>query len=841
MKKLITTLCLFVSLQVTVQAQVNEKDEQQARSLINSNFSSTGLSKQDLDNFAVTNSYYSTNSGLQLVYITQTFKGIPVFNQVQVMAFKEGTLVSNTGGRIPDMDRKVNMADPVPQVDAIKAVSAALAHVNLTAKQTPVVVNTATKDHKLEFGNLGVSRENITAQLLWVPDETGTNIRLAWQVYVIPTTSADYWMIRMDAVSNNVISKNNLTVYCNWNHPAGQLCTEAHQNKLLTDFSNIVPTWNTPASAAAAPFIVNGASYRVIPFPAESPIHAGGAHALRTNPWTLAGAGNNAISLNWHSTDAVTDFNITRGNNVWAKEDQANNNGNGAPATSTTGVPLTFNFTPNFTVAPTQTTPVPNQQFNITNLFYWNNIIHDITYQYGFNEASGNFQANNLSRGGLGNDFVLADAQDGGGTNNANFSTPVDGGSGRMQMYLWTGTPQIDGDVDNGVIVHEYGHGISNRLTGGPGNSSCLGNAEQMGEGWSDYYALMYTQNWAASNLNTGFTNPRGIGTYALGQPTNGLGIRTQRYCTDFTVNNRSYAASISASPHTRGEIWAATLWDMTWNIINQTGVIDPNIYNAGGNGGNTIALRLVTEGLRLQPCSPGFIDGRDAILAADNAIYGGAYRCAIVEAFRRRGMGDGAAQGSSANVNDQVPTFIANTANCCAATVVVSTPVTTNTRFNATGSVTGSSSVTTTAGGGTLFNAGTFVMLNPGFVTNTSAGGFFLGRIASCTAPARVAETRSGQEEVVIKKAGDDIDKAIASDLNIYPNPARDVLYIRLPVAAGNIVSAILIDAQGKTIPVQLNNNQPPSINIKQLPAGSYYLKINTKAASYKATFVKQ
>jgi extracellular elastinolytic metalloproteinase len=46
-----------------------------------------------------------------------------------------------------------------------------------------------------------------------------------------------------------------------------------------------------------------------------------------------------------------------------------------------------------------------------------------------------------------------------------------------------------DSDLDNGVIVHEYGHGISNRLTGGRTNVSCLGNQEQMGEvgatGWA--------------------------------------------------------------------------------------------------------------------------------------------------------------------------------------------------------------------------------------------------------------------------------------------------------------------------------------------------------------------
>jgi extracellular elastinolytic metalloproteinase len=38
----------------------------------------------------------------------------------------------------------------------------------------------------------------------------------------------------------------------------------------------------------------------------------------------------------------------------------------------------------------------------------------------------------------LGNDFVIADAYDGSRTNNANFGTPPDGSSPRMQMFVWT-------------------------------------------------------------------------------------------------------------------------------------------------------------------------------------------------------------------------------------------------------------------------------------------------------------------------------------------------------------------------------------------------------------------
>ena len=59
------------------------------------------------------------------------------------------------------------------------------------------------------------------------------------------------------------------------------------------------------------------------------------------------------------------------------------------------------------------------------------------------------------------------------------------------------------------------------------------------------------------------------------------------------------------------------------------------------------MAIALVTEGLKLQPCNPGFVDGRNAILDADVALYGGANQCLIWEAFAKRGLGVSAEQGS--------------------------------------------------------------------------------------------------------------------------------------------------------------------------------------------------
>ncbi|NNF56853.1 MAG: PKD domain-containing protein, partial [Rhodothermaceae bacterium] len=98
-------------------------------------------------------------------------------------------------------------------------------------------------------------------------------------------------------------------------------------------------------------------------------------------------------------------------------------------------------------------------------------------------------------------------------------------------------------------------------------------------------------------------------------------------------------------------------LWEVTWDMIDAHG-FDADLYNAGGTAGNQIMLNLVTEGMKLQPCSPGFVDGRDAILAADAALYGGANTDMLWAAFARRGLGLSASQGSVFTNSDNTEAF---------------------------------------------------------------------------------------------------------------------------------------------------------------------------------------
>lgn len=126
----------------------------------------------------------------------------------------------------------------------------------------------------------------------------------------------------------------------------------------------------------------------------------------------------------------------TLGNNVDAHTDTDANNSPDLPRpTSST---RNFDFAMDLTQAPST-----YKDAAATNLFYFCNYIHDVCYTLGFTESAGNFQTNNFGRGGNGSDAVQADAHDGSGTNNANFSTPGDGSPGRMQMYVFTGPTRI--------------------------------------------------------------------------------------------------------------------------------------------------------------------------------------------------------------------------------------------------------------------------------------------------------------------------------------------------------------------------------------------------------------
>ena len=108
--------------------------------------------------------------------------------------------------------------------------------------------------------------------------------------------------------------------------------------------------------------------------------------------------------------------------------------------------------------------------------------------------------------------------------------------------------PDRDSDLDSGVIAHEYGHGLSNRLTGG--NVGCLDNpektpgvpdGEQMGEGWSDFLALALTaRSEDTATTSRGDGQLRGLrGPQRRGHPAHPVHHRHDRQSGDLPGRHR--------------------------------------------------------------------------------------------------------------------------------------------------------------------------------------------------------------------------------------------------------------------------------------------------------------
>jgi len=613
----------------------------------------------------VTSSYTSTGNGITHVYFRQTLGGIDVRGgDVTVNLRQDGSVLHAAGRFVPDVEAARGSA---PAIAPEAAVAALISYVGLDVEAPPAVIEqSGGAEAFTRLTEAGVARAPIEARLIFEP--TAQGLRLAWEVILDESERPHVWAARIDAETGAVLVVDDLVVHDHW----GPGHDDDHSHHLLAEAFDAhasgaerqgLAGWHPPlaldagistagvsaAGATAAAFGARGAAllggtYRVYDYPLESPSH--GERTLVTNP-----ADPVASPLGWHATSLSDTYTITRGNNVFAYADaNATNSPSGTDAIPEGGLGLHFDFPVDLTQD-----PVTYRLAAVTNLFYWNNLVHDVLYRYGFDEVAGNFQTVNFSGQGFGNDAVRAEAQDGGGTNNANFMTPADGSPPRMQMYLWNQTtPRRDGDFDNGIIAHEYAHGWSIRLTGGPNNVQCLSTQtyrEQMGEGWSDYLSLILS-------MRPGDTaeQRRGIGTYVLGQPVTGRGIRPAPYSRAFAENDFTYGRLPQmAVPHGVGFVWATMLWDMTWDLVDLHG-FDPDLSNY--DSGNAIAFRLVSEAMKLQPCGPGFVDGRDAIIAADEALYDGAHVPLIWSAFARRGLGYSADQGSPTSATDGTEAF---------------------------------------------------------------------------------------------------------------------------------------------------------------------------------------
>jgi extracellular elastinolytic metalloproteinase len=338
----------------------------------------------------------------------------------------------------------------------------------------------------------------------------------------------------------------------------------------------------------------------------------------------------------------------------------------------------------------------------VTNLFVMHNRMHDWSYFLGFTERAWNSQDSNFGTGGTAeNDPVLGDAQAGAltggppsylGRDNANMRPLPDGVSPITNMYLWQPwpaalyTPCVDGDYDMGIIAHEYGHLIENRMIGKGGTRSGH-HAGAMGESSGDLLGVEYLNEYGFVPVSG--ENPRSLGTYATANHLRAIrnynmdSPRTGRFPEESMtpeVNPLNFSDmgydSVGQQVHANGEIWSATNNDIrealeakynaTFPATNQQLQNDcaDGVLPASQCPGNRRWIQIMFDAYLLMPAGPTMLDARDAYLAADLMRFGGANQAELWKAFATRGFGEGAfsstesPENTPASDTDPVPDF---------------------------------------------------------------------------------------------------------------------------------------------------------------------------------------
>ncbi|MCP3422067.1 M36 family metallopeptidase [Nocardioides pinisoli] len=317
---------------------------------------------------------------------------------------------------------------------------------------------------------------------------------------------------------------------------------------------------------------------------------------------------------------------------------------------------------------------------SVGNLFAAHNRMHDYSYYLGFTEENYNLQLDNGSRGGVGGDQEVGNAQAGAitggspsflGRDNANQVTLQDGTPGITNQYLFEPiagafyAPCTDGGLDMGIVGHEYTHAITNRMVGGPDEGLTSEQGGAMGESWGDLVAGEYQFSHGYSNGG----NVWAVGAYATGNTETAI----RDYSIDDNPLNFSDYGFDSTGPevHADGEIWNGTMWEVRQALVEKyddrfpyddealqlacaqaTPTATPRPVDTCP--GNRRWVQLMFDSYLLQQGATSMLDARDAMIAADRMRFDGSNEDVLWAAFARRGMG---ADASVTDADDHEPT----------------------------------------------------------------------------------------------------------------------------------------------------------------------------------------
>lgn len=635
-----------------------------------------GVNDRQAEALNVAADYENPSGNMSFAHLEQLINGIPVFRgEIKAGFTKDGriiTVINNLAAGLDYNALSQNFGDPR------NAVTAAAENIRHEFDSDSLILNEkSSTDLKSVFGEGDWAT---TAEKMYFPTEPGVAIP-AWRVLIWRPVNAYYVIV--GAETRTILWRKNIT-----------------EDQTQTATYNVYTNPNALVNSADSP-------NPLTPGPLDPALGTQGPRITRSTVMRIGNEAPYTFNNNGWITDGA---NITDGNAVESGMDRDITNGVDATRIPTGTPSRTFNFmfgatdNPGNPVNNTGEIPSPNaptpcvaappaftdyQRASAVQQFYVMNLYHDELYRLGFTEPALNFQLNNFGRGGTGADRVSAEGQDCSGTNNANFSTPADGQRGRMQMYLWNGpTPDFDGTIDTDIVIHEVTHGTSNRLHG---NASGLGTnmSRGMGEGWSDFYGHamlseptdpingIYTTGGYATYLAVaGFTGnyyygirrfPKAVRAFTggpLNRPHNPLTFADidslDANITDGAFARGPFGSATFDAVHNLGEVWSSALWEVRCRMV----------IRRGHAAGTQSVLQVVTDGMKLSPLNPTFLQARDAIITAAAALPRAPEAVADVadvrEGFRIRGMGSSATienAGTGADNTRVTESFITPTA----------------------------------------------------------------------------------------------------------------------------------------------------------------------------------
>lgn len=385
------------------------------------------LSRSDVDNAVLQNVHLPKNGrGAVVATYGRRVNGIEVFrSEVKVVMNASHELVALSGYLAPRAAEDAVAAQPASfRLSAPQALARAVGDVTGTMLDARAFAPSGTQG---DYSHYTVDANVLASQRF------GSNPRVKKVLYPMPdglvpayyvevnsgsasTPDASYFAYVISARDGSTLVKTDLTE------------SEAFTYRVYADPVSKLP-YDGPQGTEASPH------------PTGTP---NGYQAPLDQPANLVTLASAPFSQNdpWLAPNATQ----TSGNNVDAYIDLGGNDGFQAGidfrAPLSDAATRSFDYQYDLTKAPGSS---QNQrQAAIVNLFYMNNWLHDWYYDAGFDEASGNAQASNYGRGGMEGDPIRAEAQDYGGRNNANMSTPADGARPRMQMYVFDGVAEFN-------------------------------------------------------------------------------------------------------------------------------------------------------------------------------------------------------------------------------------------------------------------------------------------------------------------------------------------------------------------------------------------------------------